>query len=203
MILITGENDYLGKAFQDYYKYYHGFKAKYITLESYILNPVPEKLTKIIHFAGVADKNDFKNKSKMIDSMIILTQQLIDIAEQYNIEFIFASSVAAEKQLDRYGTYKRAMEYYIKDTLHKYKIFRIPRVYSSCRNKGFIKFLKDGEVPLEDYDIEIEFLDLDKFLPQIYNYIFREDYKNISRIFYFDKLETKTIQEIKERYLNN
>lgn len=200
MILVTGENGYLGKAFINYYKYFKGFGSTIITLSEYLINPCPNKLSKIIHFAGVSDKNDFKNTTKMIDSMIILTQQLVDIAGQYGIEFVFASSVAAEKDLDRYGTYKRTMEYYITDTLQNYKILRIPRIYSSDRSKGLIKFLKDDTVPKKDYNKEIEFLDLNNFLPQLYYIIFKE---TANRKYYFKRLETKTILEIKERYLEN
>jgi len=193
MILVTGEKGYLGKAFLNY-------KINdFITLEDYFLNPCPEKLTKIIHIAGVSDKKDFKNIKKTTESMIVLTQQLVNLAKQNNIEFIFFSSEAAISDLDIYGTYKRSMEFYIKAFLKKYKILRIPRIYSSCREKGLIKLLKNKEIPKKDYNNTVEFLDLDEFVPQVYHYIFEE---KSSRIYYFKRLETKTIKEIEERYVN-
>jgi len=200
MILITGENGYLGKAFINYYKYYSGFNANFITLADYLKNPCPTKLTKIIHTAGVSDKEDFKNVKKTTNSMILLTQQLVDLAEQNNLEFIFFSSEAATNDLDIYGTYKRAMEFYIKAFLKNYKLLRIPRIYSADRKKGLIKQLRNNEVPEKDYEKEIEFLDLDNLIPQLYHYIFKE---TSNRVYYFKNLETKTIRKIKERYLKD
>jgi dTDP-4-dehydrorhamnose reductase len=199
MILITGENGYLGKAFIRFFKYMRPIGKNYITYGEYLKKPCPKKLTKIIHIAGVSDKKDFKNIERTTESMILLTQNLINISKEYNLDFIFFSSEAAIKDLDIYGTYKRAMEFYTKAFLKNYKILRIPRIYSSDREKGLIKQLKNNEVPKKDYLNKVEFLDLDNLVPQLYHYIFKE---TSNRIYYFKNLETKTILEIKDRYVN-
>jgi dTDP-4-dehydrorhamnose reductase len=207
MILITGDKGFIGKNFINFYKLMENTDV-FITLDEFKkIHSVDQKrgteillnVTKIIHCAGVSDIKDFKDTKKITEVMVHLTQQLVDIAEQYDIELVFCSSEAADKDLDIYGTYKRAMEFYIKTYLKKYKILRIPRIYDKSRQKGLLRQLKNNEVPEKDFDKEVEFIDLNDFIPQMYHISFK---KTASRIYYFKKLQTKSIREIKNIYLN-
>jgi len=182
MILLTGDKGFIGQ-----------FLYKDYTLDTVDYS----KVSKVIHCASVSEKDEFKDIKKTTEAMIDLTISIIDKLKPFpEVEFIFCSSMAAEKDLDIYGTYKRAMEFYIQSKFKNFKILRIPRVYSNIRKKGLIKQLNNNTVPEKDMDKLIEFIDLNDFIPQINNIINSKD----SKIYYFDKLQTKSIREIKLIY---
>ena len=116
-------------------------------LNDYLLS-LPD-LDFIIHFGGPSDNDDFQDEYNVACTMVDGTINLVNYAEVKGCQFIYASSMAIEEinwDSNDYTIYKLAMERYIQATLHpsRYLILRIPRVYSSDRNKGLMKRLKDN-----------------------------------------------------------
>ena len=148
----------------------------------------------IIHFASPSDEWDFKDKKRTSMTMIDMSMRLLDLAEQNNAKFIFASSMASKNPVNAYGSYKLAMEYYIQGTWESYCILRIPRVYSTLKKKGLMKKFRLNLVPEKDMNNVIEYLDINQWIEQTINFIARYG------IFEYHDLRKDTLYNIKERY---
>jgi len=202
-ILITGENGYLGKHLLEYCKRYlsDSLYKRILTYSEYLSNPNIFNICRIIHLGGVSCKTDFENVKKTSNSMIDFTLEIVELAKKHKSLLIFASSMAAEKQLDIYGTYKRMLEFYISSNLEKYRILRIPRIYSEDREKGLIQNLKDDIVPKEDYKKKIQFLDLKNFIHPFFESCFNNYRERVIHLNESKYLEFLSIKDIKGRYI--
>jgi len=149
----------------------------------------------IIHFGAPSCLSEFTREST--NQMIEDTKKLLKLP-QNNI--IFASSMGVEVHSHNpyqqmYNDAKRKCEKLIIDSGKNYCILRIPRVYGPDRKKGLIQALRKNEVPKEDYNKVIEYLDIKDFIKQTQNI-------NINyNIIYYNNLRTNTIQEIKKIYI--
>ena len=130
------------------------------------------------------------------------TKKLIKWCNDREITLIYASSEGVEDcetlnvYQKIYNTSKFLNEEMIKTYCKKYRILRIPRVYSKDRNKGLIKALKEEKV-YDPLNIEVEFIDLQDFLKQTFDKI--EDDK---KQFHYTT-EKQTMEEIRNRYVYN
>ena len=108
-------------------------------------------------FASPIDTKNFKNIIRTFTSNILLIKALLN-----KNKFVYASSIAVnEKSL--YGLNKRFCEFLVKKFSNNYLILRIPRVYSSDRDKGLIKKIKDSKISEKDLEKIVEFIDISDF----------------------------------------
>jgi len=194
-ILITGENGYLGSSIIDTLHHHHTI----IMYDGDVRNEKRfDQVDMIIHMASPSDRYDFQDKCKTVTTIIEGTINMVSLANIHNAKLIFASTMGVHtfNVDDEYCSCKRAMEHYIKASCDKYLIMRIPRVYSSCRNKGLIKSLKDNTVQNYDMNKTLNYLDLNDFKKQFISSMLLEN-----TIFEFSKIKTNTIKEIKEIYI--
>lgn len=149
----------------------------------------------VVHFASPTDVYDFRYKEDMAIGMIDLTLKMVDESLANNCKMIFASSMAAEVLDDEYGIYKRAMEQYIQAIVPDHLILRIPRVYGVDKNKGLMKRIKLNDIKEDDWDKEIEYIDIEDF--KIW---FNKILNKNSVQLYNKKFRKNTILELKEKY---
>lgn len=146
----------------------------------------------IMHFGGPSCIEEFTLEST--NKMVKDVKELLKLEHK---NFIFASSMGTEHKSDNkfqqmYNDAKIECEKLIKSSDKNYCILKIPRVYGSDRNKGLMKSIREHKI--DDYNKEIEFLDINDFKAQL------KDIKINYNIIYFNKTQKKTIQEIKELY---
>lgn len=150
----------------------------------------------IAHFAGPSDDYDFKDERRVMSSIIKGTKNVLNIARSTGAHFIFASTKGVEKPNNLYTCCKFVMEKYIQTHYTNYCILRIPRIYSSCRNKGLMKKIRLNDIPKEHMQKTVSFLELQDFVAQTLPVF---DNKQ-SGIHEYNGLKTKTINEIKKLY---
>lgn len=148
----------------------------------------------VIHFASPSDKEDFKNPyihKTMIDGTI----NMVDLAKRNNAHFVFASTMGIYQLENDYCIFKYCMEKYIQKELSSYSILRIPRVYSSDREKGLIKQIKENTISKSDIDKKIKFILIRDFLT-----FFMYNYKN-QGVFEIEEkyYQIESIKHIKEK----
>lgn len=149
----------------------------------------------VLHFGSPSDTFDFQFKSIMAVSMIDITVGMAKQAQRNNCKMIFASSMAAVFLEDEYGIYKRAMEQYIQALVDDYVIMRIPRVYGSDRKKGLMKKINTGLIHGDEWDREIEYMDISDFSEWFDDILIEHG------IQYFNgQLRRNTIKEIRELF---
>lgn len=93
------------------------------------------------------------------------TYKLMDICNQYNMKYIFASTYGVFDPKNTYDQVKTFQEKII-SSLDKYLIIRIPRVYGKSRNSGLMKFLRENSIYT---DKQLEYCTLDYFHEQFEN----------------------------------
>ena len=120
------------------------------------IDEIKDDVTEIWHFAS---PNSSKNPERLIDS-IILTYNLIK--KFPGIRIVFASSEAVNNDDTLYSSVKKTIEKLIIENHKNYLIYRIPRVYSTDRNSGLIKVLKDNKFT-GDMNKTIKFITDDEF----------------------------------------
>jgi len=150
----------------------------------------------VIHFASPNDKYEFENKSNMAFSMVNYSISILKQSIYNDAKFIFASSEAAEHPDNDYGIYKLFFERYIQGLTDNHLIYRIPRVYGEKRTKGLMKQLRMNEVDINDYENEIEYIDIEVFKKWFLSNI--DEYGTLQ---YTGDYSKNTISQIKERYI--
>lgn len=149
----------------------------------------------VIHFASPSDSFEFKDKERMAETMVDLTIRILNEAVANNCKFIFASSMAADNPENEYGFYKRAMEQYIQAIHNNSLILRIPRVYGKDRNKGLMRKIRQGLIPKNEINNEIQYIDIEDF-----KVWFNENLNKNGILYYNNEFRTNTIKEIGEIY---
>lgn len=192
-ILVTGESGYLCRSIinefvDDNIIKYKG-DIRHIKMFS--------DIDMIIHFASPSERSEFKDARKTTTTIIDGTVNMVKIANTNNAKLVFASTMGIYTFDidDVYCSCKRAMEHYIIANCNNYLITRIPRVYSSCRNKGLIKSLKNNTVKETDLDKQLNYLDLKDFKKQFLCALHHEN-----TIHEYTEIKTNTIREIKNLY---
>lgn len=192
-ILVTGESGYLCRSIinefvDDNIIKYKG-DVRHIKMFS--------DIDMIIHFASPSERHEFKDTKKTTTTIIDGTVNMVKIANTSNAKLVFASTMGVYMfdVDDVYCSCKRAMEHYIIANCDSYLITRIPRIYSSCRNKGLIKSLNSNMVDRKDFDVSLDYLDLKDFKKQFLNSLHLEN-----SIYEFTEIKTNTIGEIKKLY---
>ncbi len=204
-ILITGSTGFLGKKIIPMLQTVFNFivypfnERLSIPLEDLIIRYNGFKFDYIFHLAGPSTSQDFQNMThdQIREDIIEGTKKFIELAKQHDAKLIFFSSEAIFFPGDVYGDAKLECHKLIIDSGIDYKIYVIPRVYCKTREKGLIQKLKLEQVPLEDYNNKIQYLDILDFLQQ-----FKFNFLTNEKIIYFDHLVTSTIKEIKNRYIS-
>ena len=186
--LVTGQNGFLFSSIRNNLK---GELIPYEFGQFY----VGRGINRVIHFASPNCRYEFDDKQNMASTMVDYSMAVLAEALRANAKFVFASSVAAWIPTDEYGVYKRFFEQYIQSKTRNHLIYRIPRVYGKEREKGLMKQLRLGDVPEEDMDNMVEYLDISDFRKW-----FLENLDKTGIIEYDGDFRTNTIREIKELY---
>ena len=186
--LITGHRGYLAGNIRkhipgEYIEFYGDVREykKYTNIET------------IYHFAGPSDVYDFKDERKTVTTILGGSINMLRLAKENNCRLVFASTmgVLTEAEHNIYTMCKLTIERLIQSTCCDYLILRIPRVYSKCRNKGLMKQLRLGHVPVSDMQRIIDYLPLDTFIRQTSEVIDRNN-----GIHEYDVMDSKSIHDI-------
>lgn len=147
----------------------------------------------ILHFACPSERQEFRDKSRTVGTIIDGTINMLNLAKYNNAKLIYASTMGVyhTNPEDIYTTCKLAMEQYITSLYNNYLILRIPRVYSRCRDKGLMKTIKQGQIIETDLDNMINFITLSEFIEQTLQAL---DKQNITHE--YDVNNTLSIREI-------
>ena len=149
----------------------------------------------VLHFASPSDGVDFQNKSGMAISMVDMTIKMVNEALVNRCKIIFASSMGAVFLDNEYDVYKKAMEQYIEALCPDHLILRIPRVYGTDRQKGLMRLIRLGVIRDEDWDKEVEYIDILDFVDWFHNILSENSIQ-----YYTGQQRKNTIREIKEIY---
>ena len=147
----------------------------------------------VMHFGSPIDSS---NLEKLKDSELKCFK-LVDYCKRTNKHFVFASTMGVYSLNNEYEKSKLRQEQYIKNNLSDYCILRIPRVYSSDRNKGLIKLLKENKVLLSDFNNVLEYTTIQEFKKWFF-----KNYKS-NGIFENHNLHKSSIREIYETFCSN
>lgn len=120
-----------------------------------------QHIDKIFYFGTPIDDSK-QNVDRLLDFTAF--DKCIKIAKKQNATFVYASSLAVEKDFSLYSNIKKQHELKIINEVFKYRIYRIPRVYSRSRNAGLIKALRDNIVPENDMHNKVQYITLLEFL---------------------------------------
>ena len=167
--------------------------------KSYLLSHLNLKFTNlkkskiVMHFGSPIDSSNLK---RLKDSEH-KCYELVDYCKKTNKHFVFASTMGIYDLSNEYEKSKLRQEQYIKENLSNFCILRIPRVYSSDRNKGLIKLLKENKVPLTDFNKVLEYITIQEFQKWFF-----EKYKS-NGIFENNNLHKSTIKVIYETFCSN
>lgn len=147
----------------------------------------------IFLFASPISDNDMKDVKIGIKTMTNDTIKVIDMIDSLDKKIIFASSEAIYDLDSVYALCKKIIECYLED---KHLILRIPRVYSSDRDKGLIKKLK--KKTFIGYKTEIlEYMDIEDWVKETISFL---SYNGIKE---YRNKRKNTIEEIEKIYLGS
>jgi len=149
----------------------------------------------VMHLASPSDTFEFKDIERTVSTIVIGTDNLLNIAIENHATFIFASTEGVNKITNLYESCKFAMEVYIKKRYNKYMILRIPRVYGTHRTKGLMRKIRQNLVSDSDMSNIISYITIDSFISQTINSL-----HSIESTIDYTSLQSNSIRDIKELF---
>ena len=149
----------------------------------------------VMHLASPSDAFEFEDIERTVSTIVIGTDNLLNIAIENHATFIFASTKGVNKVTNLYESCKFAMEVYIKKHYSKYIILRIPRVYGTRRTKGLMRKIRQNLVSDSDMSNIISYITIDSFISQTIDSL-----HSIESTIDYTSLQLNSIRDIKELF---
>lgn len=207
-ILITGSSGYLGQAI---IKKLEEMGTEYLifdmplntSLSKLIPKYADTGITHIYHLASPSTSEDFViGKIEMYKTIVKGTMNMIEFSNSLNAQLVYFSTEGILQDLkvaNDYCKFKKIATDMVQYICNDFKILIVPRVYSADRKKGVIAKLRDGKVPAEDMNKEVQYMELYRFIDAFFNITSNESEMGI---YYFPDKITGTLQDLKDEYVS-
>lgn len=164
-------------------------------LLSWVLKTTEIKSSTCLFFCTPIDVLSSEDYKRYKQSQRLLLQAISECKSK-GLKMIYASSMGVYEDT-QYSKFKLQDESLVQG-LREYLIYRIPRVYSSDRDKGLISLLRHDLVPYKDYNNYVDYITIEEFLQW-----FQDNLSKTGIVEYHGPVHYETIKQIKDRFINN